>query len=137
MTSGVGNPITALIGVYDADGTLSRELAYWVGAHLTGRRHCALCEITHGTFREKAQWRELAAGLAVPFEAVHLDERSEAVARASQGKTPCVLAVLEDGSLEMLFEPEDLEAMKGDPARLASALGEAISREYPSGPAPT
>ena len=137
MTSGVDNPITALIGVYDADGTLSGELVYWVGAHLTGRRHCALCEITHGTFREKAQWRELAAGLAVPFEAVHLDERSEAVARASQGKTPCVLAVLEDGSLEMLFEPEDLEAMNGDPARRASALGEAISREYPSGPAPT
>ena len=137
MTSGADNPITALIGVYDADGTLSGELAYWVGAHLTGHRHCALCEITHGTFREKAQWRELAAGLAVPFEAVHLDERSEAVARASQGKTPCVLAVLEDGSLEMLFEPEDLEAMNGDPTRLASALGEAISREYPSGPAPT
>ena len=137
MTSGADNPITALVGVYDADGTLSGELAYWVGAHLTGRRHCALCEITHGTFREKAQWRELAAGLAVPFEAVHLDERSEAVTRASQGKTPCVIAVLEDGSLEMLLEPEDLEAMNGDPTRLASALGEAISREYPSGPAPT
>lgn len=137
MTGDRNSEITALIGVYDADGTLSGELAYWVGAHLTGTRHCALCEITHGLFREKEDWQALVRELPLPFQAVHLDERSEAVARASQGKTPCVLAVLEDGSLEMLLEPEDLEAMNGDPARLASALGEAISRGYPSGPAPT
>ncbi|MFM9054709.1 MAG: hypothetical protein ACKOQ5_07685 [Solirubrobacterales bacterium] len=132
-----GNPISSLIGVYDADGSLSGELRYWVGAHLTGTRHCALCEITHGLFREKGTWQGLARQLPVPFEAVHLDERSAAIAEASRGRTPCVLAVRSDGSIGMLLGPEDLEAMDGDPSRLASALGEAIARGYPSGPAPT
>ena len=129
--------MTALVGVYDADGTLSGELAYWVGAHLTGRRHCALCEITHGMFREKTQWRELAAGLPVPFEAVHLDERSPEVLAASDGCEPCVVALRADGSAEVVLGAEELEAMGGDPTRLASALDEALPRGYPSGPAPT
>ena len=42
--------IVRLIGVYDANGTLSGELAYWIGARL-GRRHCSLCDITHGSVR--------------------------------------------------------------------------------------
>jgi hypothetical protein len=33
-----------LIGVYAADGTVTGELAYFVGARL-GRAHCALCDI--------------------------------------------------------------------------------------------
>lgn len=137
VTADRNREVTSLVGVYDADGSFSGELRYWVGAHLTGTRHCALCEITHGLFRKKAGWQMLVAELPVPFEAVHLDERSAAVAEACTGRTPCVLAVLEDGSIEVLLEPEELEAMDGDPARLASALGEALSREYPSGSAPT
>ena len=39
--------LARLVGVYDADGTPWGEVAYWVGARL-GRRHCSLCEITHG-----------------------------------------------------------------------------------------
>ena len=95
--------MTKLVGVYDADGTFLGELRYWVGAHLTGTAHCALCEITHGLFREKAEWREVVEGLPVPFEAVHLDERSREVEEASQGRTPCVLAVLADGSVDLLL----------------------------------
>lgn len=131
------NQVTSLIGVYDAEGTLAGELRYWIGAHLTGSTHCALCEITHGLFREKAQWRDLASVLPVPFEAIHLDERPADVTEASESRTPCVLARRSDGALELLLGPEELEAMGGDPARLAIALGDAIRRGYPSDPAPT
>lgn len=114
--------IVGFTGVYDADGTLSGELSYWIGAHVTGSRHCALCEITHGTFTEKARWRELAAGLPVPFEAVHLDERAPDVAAVTEGKGACVVAARADGSLEVVLEAVDLDAMGGDPDRLAGAL---------------
>ena len=129
--------VTALVGVYDADGTLTGELRYWVGAHLTGTAHCALCNITHGLFREKAGWREVVEELPLPFEAVHLDERSPEVAEASEGRTPCVLAARTDGSVDILLGPGELEAMGGEPSHLASALSEALRRRYPSEFAPT
>ena len=129
--------VASLVGVYDADGTLTGELRYWVGAHLTGTTHCALCEITHGLFREKAEWREAVGELPVHFEAVHLDERSPQVTAASEGRTPCVLAVRTDGSVDLLLGPEELEAMDGDPSRLIAALSETLRRRYPSEFAPT
>lgn len=122
MAPGEASGITALVGVYDADGTLSGELRYWIGAHVTGKAHCALCEITHGTFREKARWRELAERLPVPFEAVHLDERSPQVLAASDGHEPCVVALRADGTAEVVLGAGELEAMDGDPEALAAAL---------------
>lgn len=129
--------VSSLIGVYDADGTLIGELRYWIGAHVTGTAHCALCEITHGLFREKAEWREVVEGLPVPFEAVHLDERSPEVEEASRNRTPSVLAVLADGSVDLLLGPEELDELGGNPSRLASALSEALRRRYPSQFVPT
>ncbi len=131
------SPVNGLVGVYDADGTLLGELRYWLGAHVTGKAHCALCEITHGLFREKARWREVVEVLPLPFEAVHLDERSPEVAEASDGRTPCVLAAHADGSVDLLLGPEELVVMGGEPSRLAAALSEALRRRYPSQFAPT
>ena len=48
--------IVRLVGVYDADSTLRGELSYWVGARL-GRRHCSLCKITHGSVRQRPEWK--------------------------------------------------------------------------------
>ena len=55
--------VRELIGVYDADGTLLGEARYWIGARL-GRTHCSLCEITHGLFTERADWRVRGYALA-------------------------------------------------------------------------
>jgi hypothetical protein len=122
MAGAEESAIVGFTGVYEADGTLAGELAYWIGAHVTGTRHCALCEITHGSFREKARWRELADALPVSFEAVHLDERDPAVAAASEGRAPCVLALREGGEVEVVLDATQLEALDGDPDRLAGAL---------------
>ena len=48
--------IEEFIGVYDADGTIVGEVSYWIGARL-GRTHCSLCELTHGLFTAKREWR--------------------------------------------------------------------------------
>ena len=120
--------IVSLVGVYNADGTLFGELRYWLGARI-GRTHCALCEITHGTFREKEEWKRQSAALPVPFEAVHLDERSPEVAAASGAQTPCVVALISGVGFELLLGPEQLEACRAEPAALAAAIrSEAESR---------
>jgi hypothetical protein len=113
-------PVERLVGVYHADGTVLGELRYWFGARL-GRAHCALCDITHGTFRAKPDWVEGRDGLGVRFETVHLDERGPDLATATEGATPCVVALTGEGWVELLG-PDDLEALHGDVSALFTAV---------------
>ena len=64
MDQSSSSRIVKLTGVYDANGSLPGELAYWVGARL-GVRHCALCEITHGLVRAKPEWHQARDELPV------------------------------------------------------------------------
>jgi hypothetical protein len=55
--------VELLIGVYNADGGTAGELRY-VARKAVGRGHCALCDITHRGFTQRAEWSEaLARGL--------------------------------------------------------------------------
>lgn len=112
--------VRKLTGVYNARGTLAGELAYVLGK-LTGRAHCGLCDVTHGLrLRERAEWRARRAGLAMPFETVHLDERSPEVARACPSP-PCVLAHTEDGVVSLLG-PAEIDACAGSVEALLAAV---------------
>jgi hypothetical protein len=120
--------VERLTGVYHAEGTLRGELAYVVGRRL-GRRHCGLCDITHGRVRERAEWRAARGRLGIPFETVHLDDRPAEVRAASGGRAPAVLAHLEGGEAVLLLGPDEIDACAGDPdgdwepaARKRSAL---------------
>jgi hypothetical protein len=115
-----GAEIHALIGVYHANGSLRGELAYLFGK-LSGRAHCALCDITHGPLRRRPGFDACVATLPVAFDLVHLDERSDDVTAACDGRTPCVLARTGAG-LVVLVDAEELAACGGDPARLRSAI---------------
>jgi hypothetical protein len=117
--------VTALTGVYHAEGSLLGELRYVAGTILGGA-HCSLCEITHGRLREKASWRAARDRLPVPFTAVHLDERSPQEAAASDGRTPCVLAHTDHG-IELLLDAAQLDACGGDPAALVRAIETALA----------
>lgn len=119
-TDGSGTPVVRLVGVYDADHTLRGELTYWIGARL-GRAHCALCDITHGTFRERRDWQDRRAGLPVPFDAYHRDDQPAAVRAATGSVAPVVVAETVDGVV-VLLGPEDLEACAGSPARLVDRI---------------
>jgi hypothetical protein len=114
-----------LVGVYDADHTLRGELAYWIGARL-GRAHCALCDITHGTFRERADWKACRAGLPLPFDTYHRDDRPEAIRAATGARVPAVVAETAAGVVELLG-PDDLAACTGSPDRLVAALEAAVA----------
>ncbi|TML91721.1 MAG: hypothetical protein E6G10_30205 [Actinobacteria bacterium] len=124
-------PVIRLTGVYNAEGSLLGELRYVVGGRL-GRTHCALCEITHGHVREKAAWRRARRRLAVPFTAVHLDERDQREREASDGRTPCVLAHTAD-DVRVLLGPVELERCAGDPDALVAAVERALAGAQPVG----
>ena len=72
--------------VYDADAGVRGEVAYVFGK-LRGR-HCGLCDITHGTLREKPAFRDLACSLAVPVDVWHRNEQTPDVAAFTRGITP-------------------------------------------------
>lgn len=117
----MGATIVALTGVYDADGTLVGELRYWFGARL-GRAHCALCDITHGSVRERPEWRECRDDLTVPFATVHRDEQSAAVATATAGEYPAVVATLDDGTTTRILDGGALAEAAGAAERQAALV---------------
>src|SRR4051794_6860030 len=117
--------VTRLTGVYDAEGSLLGELRYVIG-HALGRRHCALCEVTHGRLREKPTWREARAQLPVPFTAVHLDEQDAAQRALTEGRTPGVLAHPTAG-IEILLGCDEIERWAGEPGLLVEALRRALA----------
>jgi hypothetical protein len=113
-----GGVVHGLVGVYNARGGLAGELAYVLGK-LTGRAHCGLCDVTHGTrLRGKPEWRRCAASLPASFETVHLDERDAELASLP---APCVAARTDEG-LVLLLGPAEIDACRGSPPALVAAL---------------
>lgn len=117
-----------MVGIYHASGTPWGELSYWLRARV-GSTHCALCDITHGSVREKTEWKTCRLQLPVPFETVHLNERDARLATFTDGQTPCVVAETASG-LVMLVDPSELDGCAGSPnalvntvSRNAAALG--------------
>lgn len=116
-----------VVGVYDADHTLLGEAAYWVGARL-GRRHCALCDITHGLFTAKREWTECRSQLPYTFDTYHRDDQPGTVRAALFGRAPAVAAEMDDGSVVPLLNGHELEACDGDVQRLLDAVDAALAR---------
>lgn len=118
--------IVRLIGVYDADGTLRGELAYWVGARL-GRRHCSLCDITHGSVRQRPEWKACQADLPVPFDTYHRNDQPDRIRSAAGRQAPVVVAETDAGQV-MLLGPDDLETCDGSIDLLVEAIEQAAER---------
>jgi len=118
--------VERLVGVYDADGSLRGEVAYWIGARL-GRRHCALCDITHGAVRERRDWKECKLGLPVPFDTFHRDDQPPAVRELTGGAAPVVVADTTGGWV-LLLDGAALAACEGSPALLLEAIEAAVGR---------
>ena len=118
--------IVRLVGVYDADSTVRGELAYWIGARL-GRRHCSLCEITHGSVRQRPEWKACQAELPVPFDTFHRNDQPDAIRAAAGGQAPAVVAETDTGHM-LLLAPGDLESCDGSIDRLVDAIEQSAAR---------
>jgi hypothetical protein len=117
--------VRRLIGVYDADGSVRGELAYWVGARL-GRAHCALCDITHGLARPRREWNACREQLPVPFDTYHRDDQPDEVRTASSGQLPVVAAETSGGVVVVLLGPRELAACRGSAHALEHAVQHAV-----------
>jgi hypothetical protein len=117
--------IIRLIGVYDADSTMRGEVAYWIGARL-GRRHCSLCDITHGSIRQRPEWTTCRAGLPVPFDTFHRNDQPDTTRAAAGGQAPVVVAETEVGHV-LLLSPAELDACGGSVDRLVEAIDHAVT----------
>ncbi|MCX6516304.1 MAG: hypothetical protein NTZ62_06695 [Actinobacteria bacterium] len=103
--------ITEFIGVYDADSTLLGEISYWVGARF-GITHCSLCELTHGLFTQKSEWKQCAESLAIPFRLFHRDDAPDDVLNALAGEFPAVLQRTTNG-VTVILNKDQLEHFDG------------------------
>jgi hypothetical protein len=116
--------VERLIGIYNAEGSLSGELRYLMG-RARGTAHCELCDVTHGWLRKKRAFAAFQAAFPVPIELLHLDEQPQAIAGVTRGRTPCVLAETATGYRTVL-EREEIARCAGDVQQFESALGDAI-----------
>jgi hypothetical protein len=118
--------IVRLVGVYDADATFRGELSYWVGARL-GRRHCALCDITHGSVRERSEWAACRTGLPIPFDTFHRNDQPPPVRDAAEGRAPVVVAETDHGHV-LLVSPGELDGCDGSIEQLMEVIERAAVR---------
>lgn len=121
----VRSPIDEYIGVYDADSTIIGEVSYWIGARL-GRRHCSLCELTHGMFTVRSEWKECLPSLGVPFVTFHRNDAPADVLDAADGSFPIVLARSTDG-LSVVLDRDGLEQFAGSTERFIEWLHEHLT----------
>ena len=117
--------IERLTMVYDADGGLRGEISYVFGV-LRGR-HCALCDITHGTVRRKDSFDDLVCSLPMPVDVVHRNEQEPEIAEflEASGGGAAVVASTEAG-LRILMDDEALTACGGDVEAFSSELSDRI-----------
>ena len=117
--------VKKLYGIYHADGGLVGELAYIFGKY-TGNIHCSLCDITHNKITMKKEWKIFSKELSIPFDLLHLNERSTEVIAASESKTPCVLVQTND-SLHVILSSEELENCNKSVNDFTSALNNKLN----------
>ncbi len=72
-----------------------------------------MCDITHRGVAEKSEMAACRRRLDVPFETVHLNERDAPLRELTDGRTPCVVAIHDDGEMSVLLGSDELGACGG------------------------
>ncbi len=119
-----------IIGVYNSDGSVFGELSY-AALRAMGKAHCALCDVTHGTFRSRPEWAAARASLGVPFDTYHRNDQPSSVIAATGGETPIVAAEFADGTISVLLRCNDLDACAKSPERMMTAISGALATIAP------
>jgi len=106
-------------GIYNADGTVLGEITYVLRKY-TGRGHCELCDITHGTVRRKPGWDAACGRAGLDIELLHRDEATPEQLAAA-GELPAVVEN-RDGQWVRVMGPAELGACNGDPDTFVARL---------------
>lgn len=125
----VTDAVSEFIGVYDADSTLLGEVSYWIGARL-GRSHCSLCDLTHGMFTQKSEWKQCSQNLSVPFRTFHRNDAPDDVLAIARGSFPLVLARHGD-ELRVILTSSDLESFHSSTTHFGEWLESYLAKQLP------
>ena len=118
-----------LVGIYDADATVWGEVSYWIGARL-GRRHCSLCEVTHGVFTKKSSWDSCASSLPHPFVTYHRNDMPDRLRPVVADRYPVI--VLDDGVRPIvLMGDEEISIANGSPEKLVELIQATLGSSKP------
>ena len=118
------NKIQRFVGIYNADGNTWGKIRYaW--EKLRSNTSCSLCDITHRGITESKDWQKCRDKLPVPFDVLHLDERSPALVSLTDGQVPCVLAEV-DETWTVVISAKQLTSFEGRPEQLAQALSKIV-----------
>lgn len=98
--------------IYNASGTLGGELNYLYGKYFQDE-HCELCDITHGTFSAKPEWKEWVQTLSCEYHVLHTNEAEAMKVDYSQFTLPVVLVDRGQGLEELVSKKEMHESGKG------------------------
>lgn len=105
-----------LIGVMASEGGAVREFFRALGMGNPGG--CPLTALAKSATKPSAEWLAMAERIknqhGYDFDLVYRNTRNQQVASASSGREPCVLLLLDDGSLSMIADWNDLEVAGGD-----------------------
>jgi hypothetical protein len=108
------------IGIYNAESTIFGELSYWIGARL-GVRHCSLCDITHGLFAQRSEWKECISTLQVPFITHHINDAPADALHAASGNFPVILG-RSTNRLTVVLNDAQIQNCNGSADALIAAL---------------
>ncbi len=82
------------------------ELQYFFGK-MVGKAHCALCDITHGKFKEKRAFSKCKQDLNLPFDLLHLDELDFNL-KKFHSDAPCVIGI-NNSEYSLIITKDELE----------------------------
>jgi len=127
-----GPPVTRVVGVYNARGTVLGELNYLLRRTFAGE-HCALCDITHNKVRRRPDWDRCAKGFSqehgIQVDLLHLDEVPADLSETVDFCAPAVFFQRSDQSFVMAVHPDELADCNHSPERLFELLNVKLGAE--------
>lgn len=123
----MGQKLTELYGIYNADGGLVGEARYVIG-HLLGLTSCSLCDITHSPIRRKPEWDAMVASLDIPLSVVHRNELTPDLTDwISTITLPAVVGKTDSGDYLVVLDADSLEKPEGSVSAFHKILVDALN----------
>ena len=121
-----------LIGIYDADGSVMGEIKY-IYNKVFKNKHCSLCDITHGSIKEKGEFKACKARLPIPLRTIHLDEQDDDLRRFTSINicVPCVVGrkTNDHNNFDIVLNNDDLQSCDKSVDRFEKLLRQRLEME--------
>ncbi|MFW0181952.1 hypothetical protein ACN082_00375 [Rothia sp. CCM 9417] len=121
-----------LIGVYAADAGIKGELSY-ILRKVSGRKGCALCDITHGyNPLGKKEWKEACQTLPLPLRTLHLNQGTPQLKTLIPDEQAPAIAYICGEESRILVTSQELQGCNKSPQALLELIKKKLSGLHPT-----